>query len=541
MQAFLSGRTGFAALLAALWLLYAVVLLAPGHLAISGIEGDIVHALDGAARMVEGARPHLDFPTPLGAFAFGALALPLALGVGPGLAMLAANLGVALLLLPALFWLRLTRLGTLPAVLLALWVLIEATGLVYDGELQTTTFALYYNRWCWALFAVAALLLLFPEQGERRPAGDGLMLGLLLGALAMTKMTFFVALLLPALAWGLGGRRWRALGFALLGGAAVAGAVTLWAGDPRFWLAYLVDLAQVAGSDVRSAPGLSFAGVLAAPAYILGTFVLLAAIALLRMARFRETGLVLLLLMPGTLYATYQNWGNAPVWLVVVALVLIEAWRATPPERRAGPIALRPAFGALAVAAVTQAAPLVANMAISPFRHLGLGGSDYVPVMAVPGWDDLLFLASRATRVRAEVPLGTPPETTEPKARAEDFPTTFAGRSFPPCNTIAALVAQMTMRRDSLSALPQVASGAYLTADLINPGWMFTGGRPLPGGAPWYYGGAKGLDRADWLVVPQCPISPLARAQMLARLEAAGARFKERFADDVIVVYERAR
>jgi hypothetical protein len=184
----------------------------------------------------------------------------------------------------------------------------------------------------------------------------------------------------------------------------------------------------------------------------------------------------------------------------------------------------------------------VANAVASPFRHLGAEGEDYVAALTVPGSGDLLFLAERGQRIRAEVPLGTPAvKEGDAQAAFDQLPTEFLGRSFPPCHTLAGLAAQMRMRAAALAALPEVAGGAFLTADLLNVTWMFTGGQPLVAGSPWYYGGSKGLDAPRWIVVPQCPLSTLARGLMLEALTAGGDRFEERFADDVLVVYERIR
>jgi hypothetical protein len=536
------GPAAFALILAVIWGAYALLLLMPGRLAVSGIEGDILHGLDGAMRMTLGAIPHVQFSTPLGAFAFGSLALPLGLGIGPGAAMLMANLGVALFLLPGLLWLRITRLGPRLSLLLALWAVAEASALVHDGTLVTTTFALYYNRWCWAVFALLFVLLMVPERADRASgAGDGLMLGLGLGFLAMTKMTYFVALVPPVLLWVLAGRRWSVLAWTLAGGLAVAAGVTLWAGGIGFWRAYLDDLLLVATSDMRAAPGLPFADVLASPAYLVGTLALLGSIVLLRTAGLKERGLLLFAAMPGMLYVTYQNWANAPVWLAPLLVVMLEAHGRVPAEARLAGRPLPALFAALALVILTQAVPLAVNMAASPFRHLGLGGEAYAPALAVPGWDDLLFLTDRGARMRADIPLGDPPPATDAKTRFEQEPAVFQGRSFPACRTNSGMIAQMQARAASLAALPQLAAGAFLTADLLNVTWMFTGGRPLVGGAPWYYGGSTGFGDADWIVVPMCPTSPLARGLALAELEASGWRFAERHADDVLAVYERLR
>lgn len=530
----------FALLLTLVWGGLALVLLLPGHLAISGIEGDTLHVLDGAMRLAEGARPHLDFSTPLGLIAFGLPALLLAAGLGPGLALLLSNLAVAALLVPGLVHLRATRTGPWAGLVLALWCLGEAAALVYDSTQVTVSFALHYNRWCWAAYTLLLVLLLFPARDGRedRPA-DGLLLGAGLAFLALTKVTYFAALALPAALWLLGGGRWRALVATLATGLAAAAAVTAWAGGLGIWRAYLADLLLVANSPGRSRPGMSLAEILSAPVAVGGTFVLLAAIILIRLSGQKARGLLLLAAAPGMVYVTYQNWGNAPVWLVGLALLLADARRTCPPERRIGGLAVRPVLGGLAVMAATQILPQVANMVASPFRHLGAARDDLVAPLTPGGWDDLRFLAERSAVIKAEIPLGTPePPAGALQARFEQLPVTFAGRDFPPCGAKQGLIAQMGLRARSLAALPEVAGGAFLTADVINVTWMFTGGRPLPGGSPWYYGGDKGLAEARFLVVPLCPLSPLARGLMLEAVARSGRPVALRHADAVLAVYE---
>lgn len=535
------GLPRLAALLLAIWVFYAIVLLVPGHMAVSGIEGDVLHALDGAMRMALGAIPHLEFSTPLGAIAFGSIALPLAAGLGPGISMMLANLAMALLFLPLLLWLRATRLGGWLALILGVWVMIETVGLVHDSATPTVTFALYYNRWSWAVFTMIAVLMLFdPREGQDRPAGDGIAIGLAMAYLAMLKMTFFVALLPAVMVWVLSGRRWRCLAFMAASGLAVAAIATLWAGTLEFWRAYLADLLLVATSDTRPAPGMQISEIVGAPVNFMGTFLLLASIVALRKSGHMRQGLMLLFLLPGMTYVTYQNWANAPVWLVALLMLLIGAYLHTPDERRVFGRPARAALAALALMTLTQAAPYVGNMFASPFRHLGGGGEDYSNPIRVAGWNDLLFLTRRGAMSSARIPLGTPPEDlTDPRSKWDMTPVTFMGRTFQPCNAVAGIVSQMDARAASLANVPDLAGDAVLTVDMVNITWMFTGGKPMTGGSAWYYGGHTGFEAAKWLVVPACPMSALARATMLKEIESLGWRFEEVYSDDVVTVYRR--
>ncbi|MEM8740513.1 MAG: hypothetical protein AAGE13_03365 [Pseudomonadota bacterium] len=542
MRSFYSTPLFLALLALAVWVGIAVLLLAPGHLAISGIEGDVLHALDGAARIAEGARQHVDFATPLGLIAFGLPAELLAAGFGPGRALILSNIIVAALILPALIWLRITRLSPLLAALLALWALFETTVLVHDDVTATVTMALYYNRWCWAVFILMAVVLLIPvRDGQRAALGDGLILGLGAAFLVLVKLTFMVALILPLLVWILSGKRWRVLAGALASGTLALAAATLWSGDLLVWPAYLADLLQVATSDTRPQPGMTLPEVMAAPQFIMGSFALVASIMVLRMAGLKAQGLMLLTLMPGMIYVTYQNWANAPVWLVVLTLLLLDARPRLPETRRAAGMPARTALGALTIVAVTQVAPYVANVVASPFRHLAVDTEEYSDQMPVPGWDDLLFLAQRNAIAIGQVPMAPPPPDLSLQAKWDLTAVSFQGREFAACAFTSGLSTQMQGRAESLSALPDLAQANVMTVDLLNVTWMFAGGRPLPGGSPWYYGGTKGFETADWFVVPTCPQSTLVRALILEELGRAEWQLVERFADDIVVVYERVR
>lgn len=524
-----------------LWAMLAAILLLPGRLMISGIEADVLHALDGALRVQAGALPHLDFPTPLGLIAFGLPALGLAQGLGPGMALIAANLAVAAFLLPMLVWLGVTRLSPWTALVVSVWALAEAGGLVHDSTVATTTFALFYNRWGWAVFTCLALLMLVPARTARTASGDGLMLGAGLAFLALLKMTYFLALALPVLVWLVAGRRWHALAVATLTGLAVMAAVTVRAG-PGIWPAYLGDLIMVANSDIRPRPGLSLAEIVASPAYVLGSFALLGGIIALRLAGLRGPGLQLLMLLPGAIYVTYQNWANAPVWLVTLAVALHEARGRMDSGARILALPARGVLGGLALVALTQVGPHAINMLASPLRHLGADPADYLDPFDRPGWDDLMFLKERAAMAMAQVPVILPEEPpSDPRSAAEILPVTFMGRSFPACTSTSGLIAQYRERARALAALPDLDPDRVLTADLVNATWAMAGGNPLPGASPWYYGGRAGFDAADWILVPACPFGAQARQLILSELAATGWAFRERWSGEVGTIYERIR
>lgn len=534
-----TGLWRLVALLLVVWAGLALLLLLPGGMAVNAVEGDVLHALDGAMRLVGGARPHLDFATPLGVLSFATIAVPLALGAGPGTSLALANLAMALVLIPHIVWLRATRLGPRVALAFGIWAMAEAAALIHDSSLPGLTFAMHYNRWGWAIFSLAFLLLVLPSR--RGPDWvDGALLGLCGALLALIKMTYLMALVAPALAWVVTGRRWGAGGAALAAGLAAAILVTLWAGGPGYWIAYARDLIMVAGSEMRARPGAPLLEVLGAPHALPATIALLGSIVALRLAGARAAGLMLFLAAPGMIYVTYQNWGNAPVWLVPLGVTV---WSLRARLADGARVLGRPArliFAALALVAGVEALPLVFNTLASPWRQLAIDRADYLAPLQRPGWDDLVFASERGTRMRAQVPLGTPDRAAlDRRGIADDLPVTFSGRSYPACSTTWGLVGQLRARAALIGRHPALAVQPGLAADLINAEWMFTGGPPLLTASPWYYGGATGAATAGWVLVPRCPFSPLARALALEAL--SGSAWVEVEADATAVLYVPAR
>ena len=76
----------------------------------------------------------------------------------------------------------------------------------------------------------------------------------------------------------------------------------------RFWFAYLRDLFTVATSATRAAPGLSLGGILVAPAYMAGTFAVLASVIFLRQSGAMVAGLVISFPFKLLLFVLVDGW-----------------------------------------------------------------------------------------------------------------------------------------------------------------------------------------------------------------------------------------
>lgn len=525
-----TNRVALAAFLIAVAGALAAVTLAKGGFFIAKHEGDTLHLTQMVLRMAAGEWPHLDFQTPIGVLAMAPIALMVKLGWGIGQALLLSQVLVALVLLPAIWWVSVSRFTPGWGALFGGFSLVLILALVHGETQFSVSFSMHYNRWAWALAYLAIALAVLPERGPKSAVADGLVIGLALAGLVVLKVTYAVAFLPPVLVALLMARAWRVIGVAVLAGLALAGALTLAAGTPMFWLAYLRDLATVAGSEVRAQPGLAWSAILSAPAYLGANLVALAGVILLRQAGRLREGLVLLLLLPGFAYVTYQNFGNDPQWLGLAGLVLIMLEPAREIRNGLG-WNLGKGLGLVAVALLAFAAPSALNLAYSPFRHLKLAAEDYTPILPGSGvHEDLYTVALRAERVDAKVALDGPGTAfaayADPEAR-EDMVAEFRGETLPVCGLELGMVAWFRAISDDLIASGLAEGKSAFVADILSSYWLYGAFEPLAHGAPWYYGGLPGFENADYLLVPLCPMSQKVRAQVLDAVVESGAALDE--------------
>ncbi|MEP6318758.1 MAG: hypothetical protein ABJ074_00020, partial [Paracoccaceae bacterium] len=238
-----------------------------GGLFLDSHEADVYHLLDISFRMTDGQMPHLDFATPLGILAFSPIVAFLKAGLPFGAAFMASQLSLALLLLPFVVYAASSRLPYRQSAVFGGIVFALVLILTYLQASSGVTVAMHYNRWSWAVAFVALLLAFVPPQGVARPKLDGVLIGVLAFALMLTKMTFFVALV-PAMVAVLFVRKQRvAVGVALGVGVALI-ALTIPILGVDFWNAYVADLLNVTGSDVRPHVGLPLGEMVSGAQYI---------------------------------------------------------------------------------------------------------------------------------------------------------------------------------------------------------------------------------------------------------------------------------
>lgn len=512
-----------AILLAALAALGGAALLKGGFY-IGKHEGDTLHMMQIVLRMTEGQTPHVDFMTPIGALAFAPIALFTKLGFGIGMAVLWAQVLMAVLILPAVWWVSMNRLSPRIAALFGVIIMVLMLALVHGEAQRSVSISMHYNRWAWAAAFVAIVAALIPPVHPRNAVLDGVVIGLMLSALAMIKVTYFAAFIVPiALALILTGQRKAILWTAVTGGTVFI-ALTLWLGL-GYWAAYLGDLLTVAGSDVRSQPGEPLGAVVGAPAYLGGSLVAVAGVILLRQGRAATGGLVLLTLLPGFFYVTFQNFGNDPQWLLLLAVLLL-ALRPVGETTNGMGWNMRQAVTICAAMALALAAPSFFNLAYSPFRHMRIDTATYAPLLPRGGvHSDLQSASLRVQRVDARVAMDGPGSGLEAYAEAaeRDDPPVFMGETFNSCTIELGLPAYFdAITRDLETAGLATGTEKLFAADIFSSHWLYGALGPLDGGAPWYYGGLPGYADADYLLVPICPVTQDVQAKIFKAIEELG-------------------
>lgn len=492
-----------------------------GALYLDTHEGDTYHHLDILFRMTDGARPHQDFMTPLGLFAFLPVLVFMKIGFSVGTAFLWAQLAVALLLLPLIVYVATTRLSTLLAYGFGFVVLLFVLALTYGGSGAGVSISMHYNRWAWAVAFVLLALALLPPLARRRPLFDGVLMGALAAALLLLKITFFVSFV-PVVAIALLLRRdFRTLAACLAGCLVVLAAVTLAYGVGH-WAGYWADLSTVSAGQLRPFVGVPFDQITAGPPYLAGTVIAILSVLLLRRSGLQREGTVLLLLVPAFLYVTYQNFGNDPKWLAFIPILLLTLLKGRETSET------RPASSGpslyLSIAAVALISPSLVNLALSPISHAAIRSAQFLPMIpSKDGSVDIYVRRDRAHTMTAEVHLD---ETSRIWARySEDAgradPVTLGGVEFAHCELYAGSHAFFVEITSDLSAADLLPGSQLFTTDILTAFWLFGPFEPLQGGAPWYYGGLSGIENADYVLVPKCPFLASHRRIMVDEIKVA--------------------
>lgn len=516
------------------------VALLKGGLYVAKHEGDTLHLLQIVFRMAAGEWPHIDFMTPIGILAFWPISVLVQGGLAVGEAILWAQIAVALGVFVPVIWTAWTRFTDALAFLFIAVVMVLILALVHGQSDQLVSISMHYNRWAWAVSYIVLVLALVPSKRHDLAGLDGLFIGLGMAALALTKVTYFVAFAPVVVAALVLRQTWVTMIVGLVAGLAVAGSLT-WLAGFQFWLAYVGDVLAVARSEIRPQPGAPLETIIGAPAYIGGSLTLILGVIFLRQAGEARLGLLLLLLVPGFLYVTFQNFGNDPQWLILLAILVLGPKPAHELVNTWG-WSLRRALSLTAVAAIAFAAPSFTNLAYSPFRHVNVNPERYTAFLPNSDrHDDLFGRLVRANRVDGVVGLDGPGSGLESRrefANRDATEALFNGERLPECELQLGIIAWFQTITDDLVA--RGYGGAKLfAADLFVSHWLFGDVERLQSGAPWYYGGLAGFDDADYVIIPLCPASLSVRAQILTSLEERGVLLAEVVRAPLYILAER--
>lgn len=512
----------------------------PGALSMTGHEIDYLQSVDIAYRIADGDVPHRDFMTPLGVLSFLPMVPFLKAGHGPGMAYLLSQLAVAAILLPPIWWVGVSRLSGWTRGLYGVGMVMLATAMIFGNANPSLTTSMYYNRWAWVLTGFVVLILMLPARpGWRAPVVDGLILGASGAALALIKATYVIGLLPFVLLVLLQDRPVRLVLASLVPVAAILGWATVTFGGIGFWTDYVGDLLAVAGGEMRSFPGVSFADMTSAPDALHITAVMVLAVVFWRKAGLEQAGLRLLVLGPGLLYITWQNWGNDPKWLFLLAVLLLTL--APRPGVFAG--LDRGIFArVLAGAALLLFAPSMINIATSTSRHAMQSPDSYTSLFRDLQKADVRILVEKSFRPVQSIQLEDyplPPGAEMPED-AETEPVVVNGETLPDCELTGGFVGWTYRAVDQLGAVEELPGRPLLVADLYDHLWLFGPFARVPGMAPWYYGTEDGFDAVEYVVVPFCPASAQARQLKLDRIAERGWRLEEVLRTDLFILLRKA-
>jgi hypothetical protein len=211
---------------------------------------DVFVLIGGAWRMLLGQIPHVDFHNPIGALTYGFVEAGMAIG---GAETLGFPWAATLLLAVAAIWASAVAYSRLEPWLAFGFVVFIALLCVATRPLgyapDTHSYAMLYNRIAWVWLSILTLqAFIEPRRAPARTALDAASLGVLLGLLFYTKITFAIfgglalalaMLLRPDL------RRLRSL--AAAGAGLAASILAVWAATGAAPLAYLADIAAAGG------------------------------------------------------------------------------------------------------------------------------------------------------------------------------------------------------------------------------------------------------------------------------------------------------
>ena len=482
------------------WLVFAVLLPASlmwitGDVYVTGHESDVLHSLQGAIRLLESERPHLDFATPLGVLTFLPITVLLGLGFGHGAAMAYSGVLCAIVFLPAMYWVGITRFQGGTRWVWAAVIILLFTASVVGATGTYNSYSMHYNRWAWAVTFILLPAIAFPNSKGGTGLIDGLVIGFGLSCLALMKITFFLGVGPVVLAILLMHQQWRTIVVAMVVGGLAIVAVTVWASSVSYWFALFGDLKMAGEAEftIRAGGWSEFVS------RVDITFALLAMLAgavLLSRAGETRSSLVVLLLTPAFLFITYYNWNFEPKFLLFLALVM---W-----VSNGLPRAISVGYS---MAMIGFFAPVLINLALSNLRPIAFQKGNFHSVFTEDIKGALQFDVKRSYDRSVTI-------SESKNEHAILFANGYEIET-KECFLNSGYWGQTEAIMSSLTILDLEDNSPILVADSFSDYWMFGNFGRLKNGAIWQYGGRQGIENAEILIVPDCVAKPHVRRSIL--------------------------
>ena len=487
-----------------------------GRLFVDDFPADTAFVVDVILRISGGQVPHVDFTLHLGALPYVMAAFADAPTPIQGF-FIAQTIFTGVCLLFGL-WVWWTRLGTISGPLLLIFILILGQTVSLPTR-PDVTLAMFYNRWGWVLTLLFAAQTLLPSRSRDWRAIDGAVTGVLAFCLFATKITFFVGLLPAALLSAAIRRKWREMLWGLLTFAVLVLLVFL--AEPALWPGYLENMAWAASNPLRPKAGDDLLGLLTGSAFWGYTAVFAIFLLLALRSRGLTEALWLTLAAIGFYFIQYQNFGNAPFWLLFLAIfAVVQAGQSD--DRRWN--VTRAAWALMSVAYVFYAVTLLLPMIYGMLQY-GPQAEAKIRVPFPP--DGPIVTGVRFPREH----IG--PIVSENTLTFEE-PAPYTQN--PECQFVSGWAGSFLTIAETLRDLP----GPAFITDSISPHWYLAGVEPVRGLALWNYGSVRGIENTDFVVVPKCALKPAFKREILREIDRSEEVLTPYLETEHATVYRRA-
>lgn len=305
-------------------LLSVLLLVLPGATYSGKYTNDVFIFFDNAHRLLAGQVPNRDFHSPLGPLAYVLPAFGLRVG-GLGGFMPWATAAFLLLLTPILLYVCRSRLPVGFAIGFGIYTVLLAAGPVNIGdEVDSTSFAMFYNRWGYALLGLLFLMILPRREGRGSRWIDAAAAALLLMLMFYLKVSYFMfgAALMVPLFFLLPSQRFMAPASLALTALGIGLVELAWGGTGNY-LRDIAAAAEASGALRGTLFTLSRLALQNFMACILFLFVM--GLAVYRSVRWQTLLLCLYMAGAGLLLANQNAQGPGLLTLIPAALVAILA------------------------------------------------------------------------------------------------------------------------------------------------------------------------------------------------------------------------